>query len=112
LKDGDVDELVTGVRAVAAGRSVTPRGSGVVLEARGDLSATVETPAAATMRLLTPREHAVLALVAEGRSNKEIARTLEISEKTVKVHLTNVFRRIGVSDRGAAALWAQEHGLI
>ena len=56
---------------------------------------------------LTPREREVLAMVAEGLPNKLIARRLEISEKTVKAHLTRIFERIGVSDRTQAALWAQ-----
>ncbi len=53
----------------------------------------------------------MLGLVAEGLPNKLIARRLEISEKTVKAHLTHVFERIGVSDRTQAALWARERGL-
>ena len=60
---------------------------------------------------LTPRERDVLALVATGLPNKSIARRLEISEKTVKAHLTRVFSVVGVSDRTSAALWAQRHGL-
>jgi DNA-binding NarL/FixJ family response regulator len=53
----------------------------------------------------------VLLMVAEGLANKEIARRLGISEKTVKAHLTSVFRQIGVTDRTQAALWAQRNGL-
>jgi DNA-binding NarL/FixJ family response regulator len=53
----------------------------------------------------------VLRLVARGLPNKLIARELEISEKTVKAHLTSVFNRIGVTDRTQAALWAQRHGV-
>jgi DNA-binding NarL/FixJ family response regulator len=60
---------------------------------------------------LSKREREVLALVAEGLPNKLIARRLEISEKTVKTHLTSVFQRIGVSDRTQAALWAQRQGV-
>ena len=60
---------------------------------------------------LSPREREVLRLVAAGLPNKVIAFRLEISEKTVKAHLTNVFQRIGVSDRTQAALWAQRNGL-
>ncbi|MCS7008059.1 MAG: response regulator transcription factor [Gaiellaceae bacterium] len=60
---------------------------------------------------LSEREREVLAMVAEGLPNKLIARRLGISEKTVKAHLTNVFRRIGVTDRTQAALWAERHGL-
>ena len=53
----------------------------------------------------------MLGLVAEGLPNKLIARRLEISEKTVKAHLTSIFQRIGVTDRTQAALWAQRHGV-
>ena len=60
---------------------------------------------------LTGREREVLALVAAGMPNKRIAMRLEISEKTVKAHLTRVYERIGVSDRTQAALWAPEHGI-
>ncbi|MDX6553440.1 MAG: hypothetical protein QOH74_1928, partial [Gaiellales bacterium] len=60
---------------------------------------------------LTDREREVLSLLAAGLQNKQIAQRLEISEKTVKAHLTSVFRRIGVADRMQAALWAQERGL-
>ena len=60
---------------------------------------------------LTEREREVLTLVADGLPNKQIARRLEISEKTVKAHLTSTFRAIGVNDRMQAALWARRHGL-
>jgi DNA-binding NarL/FixJ family response regulator len=53
----------------------------------------------------------VLALLLEGMPNKLIARRLDISEKTVKAHLTSIFRRIGVTDRVQAILWAERHGL-
>ena len=61
---------------------------------------------AATM---SARERQVLRLVVDGLANKQIARRLDISERTVKAHLTNVFQRIGVRDRTQAALWAREH---
>ena len=51
----------------------------------------------------------MLSLVSEGMANKQIGRALGITERTVTVHLVNVFRRIGVSDRTSAALWAREH---
>lgn len=60
---------------------------------------------------LTPREREVLALVAEGRSNAEIGERLGIAEKTVKVHLTSVFAKLGVQGRTQAALRARELGL-
>jgi len=60
---------------------------------------------------LSAREQVVLELVAQGMPNKLIARRLEISERTVKGHLTRIFERIGVTDRTQAALWARDHGL-
>jgi DNA-binding NarL/FixJ family response regulator len=61
---------------------------------------------------LTDRERQVLGLLASGLANKQIARRLGISEKTVKGHLTNLFQRIGVSDRTQAALWAERTGAL
>lgn len=52
----------------------------------------------------------MLRLVARGLANKQIARELGIAERTVKVHLGSVFRRLGVNDRTSAALWARENG--
>jgi len=60
---------------------------------------------------LTSRQIDVYRAAARGLPNKLIARELEISEKTVKTHLTNVFRTIGVTDRTQAALWAERHGV-
>ena len=53
----------------------------------------------------------MLSLVREGLPNQQIARRLEISEKTVKAHLTSAFRAIGVDDRMQAGMWARRHGL-
>jgi DNA-binding NarL/FixJ family response regulator len=58
---------------------------------------------------LTEREEEVLRLVQAGMANKQIARELGISERTVKAHLTKTFQALGVSDRTQAALWAAEH---
>ena len=60
---------------------------------------------------LSQRERDVLGLVAAGCPNKEIARRLWITERTVKGHLTKIFREIGVDDRTQAALWAQRNGI-
>jgi DNA-binding NarL/FixJ family response regulator len=103
LKDAEPDELIRGVRAAARGEApFAPKAAlALVAERAGPQQA----------RALTTREREVLALVAEGLPNKLIARRLEISEKTVKAHLTSVFHAIGVSDRTQAALWAQRNGL-
>ena len=61
---------------------------------------------------LSPREREVLILVGGGLANKQIARRLGISEKTVKTHLTKIFGAIGVTDRTQAALWAERNGLL
>ncbi len=103
LKDSEPHEIVEGVRAAARGESpIDSRAGRVVLTARRSPQAAVN---------LTDREREVLALIGEGLPNKLIARRLEVSEKTVKAHLTSVYRRIGVDDRTQAALWAQRHGL-
>lgn len=61
---------------------------------------------------LTPREREVLTLLAKGRSNKEIARALSISEKTVKNHINNIFAKLHCNDRTQAVLYAIRKGLV
>jgi DNA-binding NarL/FixJ family response regulator len=101
LKDSPPNDVVNGVRAAALhGSPLDPR------IARTLLTDTAPIPVATA---LSPRELEVLRLVAKGQANKQIGRSLGISERTVKVHLGNVFRRIGVQDRTSAALWAREN---
>jgi DNA-binding NarL/FixJ family response regulator len=103
LKDAEPDEVIRGIHAAARGESpLDPRAARAMLSARRT---------AGPLDALTDREREVLVLVAEGLPNKQIARRLEITEKTVKAHLTNVFRTIGVDDRMQAGLWARRHGL-
>jgi DNA-binding NarL/FixJ family response regulator len=103
LKDADPEELERAVRAAARGDApLDPKAARALLSARTERSPVDE---------LSAREREVLAMVAQGLPNKLIARRLEISEKTVKAHLTNVFRTIGVTDRTQAALWAERNGL-
>jgi DNA-binding NarL/FixJ family response regulator len=103
LKDASPDELRAGVRAAARGESpLSPKAATAVVEARGVRGGAHE---------LSEREQEVLALVAQGLPNKLIAARLEISEKTVKAHLTRIFQQIDVTDRTQAALWAQRNGI-
>ncbi len=103
LKDAAADDVVRGIRTAAAGGSpLDPRAARSLLEAK-----TEPDPLAG----LSPREREVLAALLEGMPNKLIARHLGISEKTVKSHLTNVFRQLSVTDRVQAVLWAERQGL-
>jgi DNA-binding NarL/FixJ family response regulator len=103
LKDAEPDELLRGIEAAARGESpLAPKAARAVLTARAEGRPATE---------LTAREQEVLALLAQGLANKQIARRLGIAEKTVKAHLTSVFQRIGVTDRTQAALWAQRQGI-
>jgi DNA-binding NarL/FixJ family response regulator len=101
LKDSTPEEVIKAVHAAhAGGAPLDPAAARVLLDSRR-----VQQPALD----LSPRESEVLALVATGLANKQIARRLGISERTVKAHLTAVFQQLGVTDRTQAALWAKEH---
>jgi DNA-binding NarL/FixJ family response regulator len=103
LKDAEPEELIRGIHAAARGESpLDPRAARAMLAAQ-------RTPS--PLDALSEREREVLTLVAEGLPNKQIARRLEITEKTVKAHLTSIFRAIGVNDRMQAGLWARRNGL-
>jgi DNA-binding NarL/FixJ family response regulator len=103
LKDASSEEVADGIRAASRGESpLDPRAARTIISARAE-----PDPVGA----LSVREREVLALLVEGLPNKLIARRLDISEKTVKSHLTRIFRELGVTDRTQAALWAERHGL-
>jgi DNA-binding NarL/FixJ family response regulator len=104
LKDAEPEEIHAAIRAASRGEApITPRAAAELLADRRARPDEVE---------LTPREREVLLLVIEGHANKQIARRMGISEKTVKGHLTNLFQRIGVADRTQAALWAERAGIF
>ena len=115
LKGGSSLGLVKAIRAVATGEAWAERNmigkllDGLPRSSPGQINKEKRrdprTP-------LTKREEEVTRLVALGHSNREIADRLCISEKTVKAHLTSVFRRINVFDRTQAALWAERNGLL
>jgi DNA-binding NarL/FixJ family response regulator len=104
LKDSEPEELLSGIRAAADGASpLAPRVAMTIVEERRH-GGTVDT--------MSDREREVLALVGAGVANKQIAFRLGISPKTVKSHLSHIFRQLGVNDRLQAALWARRHGLV
>ena len=100
LKDCDGRDVLAAIRSAALGHApLDPRVARALLpSAKPRVRDTISA-----------RELQVLRLVAEGLANKQIGRTLGISERTVKVHVTHVFRRIGVTDRTSAAMWAREN---
>lgn len=99
LKHAEPEVILAGIREVVSGGSpLDPKAARVLLTSR---------QAAAPQVKLTAREQEVLRMIGDGRPNKAIARRLGISERTVKAHLTNVYQRLGVTDRTQAALWAQ-----
>ncbi|MGX1884152.1 response regulator [Streptomyces sp. NPDC055287] len=105
-KDVDPDALAGAIRSVHAGHVLLqPEVAGALLaqdEGNGG------TGRGTT---LTEREREVLTLIADGRSNREIARALVLSEKTVKTHVSNILMKLDLSDRTQAALWAVRHGI-
>lgn len=104
LKDSEPAEIESAIRAASRGEApLAPKAAAALLQGRN-------TGPRADVDL-TAREREVLVLVNEGLANKQIARRLGISEKTVKGHLTNLFQRIGVADRTQAALWAERNGI-
>jgi DNA-binding NarL/FixJ family response regulator len=100
-KDVSPPALAGAIRSVHAGHVVLPPDLAAAL-ARGD---------SGRRRLdqLTPREREVLAEIARGRSNREIARTLVLSEKTVKAHVSSILAKLDLADRTQAALYAVRH---
>jgi two-component system NarL family response regulator len=100
LKDMLCDEILTAIRAVHAGQRRIPAAVGTRLAER---MSGLE---------LSEREQQVLELVAKGKSNKEIATDLDITEATVKGHLTNILSKLGVSDRTQAVIAALRRGLV
>lgn len=104
LKDTQADELRRAIKAAAEGQvQLAPQAAARLLrEVR-----TPESP-----ETLTERETDVLRLLALGRANKEIARDLEIGEKTVKTHVSNILGKLGVQSRTQAALYAVRAGLV
>ncbi|MEV6932026.1 response regulator transcription factor [Dactylosporangium sp. NPDC051485] len=111
LKDVTADRLVAAVRMVRAGDALlAPSVTRRLVErfAERQDTATLHRD----LSTLTPREMDILRLIARGLSNQELARQLQISETTVKTHVTRVFTKLGIRDRAQAIIVAYETGLI
>jgi len=105
LKGTSAQEIVRAIQIVHEGGSILePRVAAKVLTRVG--------PRRRSSRVLSPREVEVLRLVAQGFSNKEIARTLRITERTVKYHVTSIFNKLGAENRAQAVALASQHGLL
>lgn len=113
LKDISPGQLVDTIRGVARGESfIPPRLMSRVFQEFNRLSEPTPKTHRDDSDALTPREIEVLRLVARGEQNKSIAKTLYISEKTVKNHLYRIFQKLGVEDRTQAALYAVKNKLV
>lgn len=104
LKDVEPAELEEAIHAVHRGEArLHDQVTATVLRLAAHREPTAET--------LTPRERDVLRLLAQGLTNRRIARELTVAEKTVKTHVSNILAKLGVEDRTQAALYAVRHGL-
>jgi DNA-binding NarL/FixJ family response regulator len=108
LKTAPPEELITGVRVVAAGDALLS--PSVTRRVVAEFARRAPVPSTDVARL-TAREREVLRLVSKGRTNAEIAAELTVSEATVKTHVSGVLAKLGLRDRVQAVVWAYEHGL-
>jgi len=107
LKDADADEVAAAIRAAHRGElQLDPA------VARRLMSSLRAAPAGDLTAELTVRELEVLSLVGAGKANKTIAAELAISERTARTHVSNILRKLGLSSRTQAALWATREGLV
>lgn len=107
LKDIEPDELVNSIRQIIRGENIIHPAATTQLEE----TLREEENLPHIKNVLTPRERDVLAELTKGKSNREIASSLFVTEKTVKTHISNIFTKLHVQDRTQAALYAVKHGL-
>ncbi|OWY37261.1 DNA-binding response regulator [Xenophilus sp. AP218F] len=111
LKNIDADFLKQAVLRAAAGESVMSDSMTAKLMAQFRSGGAAAEPEARELDKLTPREREILGYLAAGQSNKEIARGLDLAESTVKIHVQNILKKLGLSSRVQAAVYAVEHGV-
>ena len=113
LKDASTDEVISTLRSVADGQlAIDPKLLREALRSRDEPSERGTPRERAEAYSVTPREHDVLTLVAEGLTNKEIGANLAISEDTVKKHVQNIIWKLRAADRTQAAIMAYRMGLL
>ncbi|WP_075259447.1 response regulator [Herbaspirillum camelliae] len=112
LKNIEADYLVQSIKRAAAGEPVISESmtAKLVMQLRAGASGPAGSAAEPTDKL-TARERATMVCIARGQSNKEIARSLEVAESTVKIHVQNLLRKLQLSSRVQIAVYAVEHGL-
>ncbi|MFA5577089.1 MAG: response regulator transcription factor [Tissierellaceae bacterium] len=110
LKDSTADSLIEGIRRVAAGENYIQQSVADLVSASSDHDK-AGNENVDIISLLTTREYEVLILIAEGLNNKDIAEKLFISEKTVKNHVSNIFKKLELNDRVQAAIFAYRNNL-
>lgn len=112
LKDMEPDALVLALRDIVAGKTVVaPDLAPILAKAVQGKTSDVDESDGSPFSTLTPRETEILGLLAEGQSNKAIARNLGISDGTVKLHVKAILRKLNVHSRVEAAVMAVERGL-
>lgn len=110
LKNIDVDALVAAIRRLRSGDMVvSPQMSAKLIEGV-KRTGMVEEMSEQALDNLSPREGEILKLLAHGDSNKDIAVHLDLAESTVKIHVKHIFKKLGITSRVQAAVYAVEHG--
>jgi len=112
LKNIDTDFLLDSIRRAAAGESVMSPQMAARVAAAIRKPQNINSNAATDSVELSPREREVIIWLARGGSNKEIARALNMAESTVKIHVQGILRKLNLSSRVQAAVYAVEHGLV
>jgi len=113
VKNIDADVLTSAIRRAAAGESVIAESmtAKLVEQFRGQATLAAQAPGHAERHRLTARETQIVQCLARGASNKVIARELDVSESTVKIHVQNVLKKLNLTSRVQVAVYAVEHGL-
>jgi two-component system nitrate/nitrite response regulator NarL len=112
LKNIEMDYLLNAIRSAVDGDSVmSPQMTGKLMQSVRSSPVVAAAPTVVDKDRLSPREREILTFLTRGASNKEIARTLDLAESTVKIHVQNILKKLNLLSRVQAAVYAVEHGL-